>query len=315
MYNGYTWHTVVRIGIEDPAQLCTLHVKDEHGACIICPWPRRDETPLLVEALKARTMCRTGGEALGGSRERELDDQHAADSTTWGMTRSVSADTPPDWRSLAKIPLLAMLEDDRLRMLWAASLPRHYAPRQVLRHVGEPATHLLLLLRGRVAATATTSAGRLVRFGDFAGPCALDKVAVIDGRGHTATLTALTRCAVRNLPRDLFHTLVDSAPSARRHVLRILADDVRRQQKRFAATATLRSEARLAAWLLEEAGGASDSHVTLPGPQESLADLLGVTRVTMNRALMRLRREGLIAIRSRTVDILAPELLKLRASG
>ena len=89
----------------------------------------------------------------------------------------------------------------------------------------------------------------------------------------------------------------------------------RRQQNRFAATATLRTEARLAAWLLDEAAAAANSRVTLPDTQEFLADLLGVTRVTINRALTRLRRDGLIAVQCRAVDILAPELLRLRAGG
>jgi len=53
----------------------------------------------------------------------------------------------------------------------------------------------------------------------------------------------------------------------------------------------------LAAWLLEEAGGVPDF------------------RVTINRALARLRHDGLIAVGLRQVDILAPELLNLRASG
>jgi CRP/FNR family transcriptional regulator len=185
----------------------------------------------------------------------------------------------------------------------------------VLRNAGDPATHLLLLLHGRVAATVTTFAGRIVHFGDFAAPCALDKVAVIDGRGHTATLTALTACAVRSLPRDLFYSLVDSAPAARRHVLRVLADHARHEQERFAATATLSTETRLAAWLLEQAARISDSRVTLPGSQESLADLLGVTRVTISRALTRLQRDGLIIVGRGRVDIVAPELLNLRARG
>jgi CRP/FNR family transcriptional regulator len=268
-----------------------------------------------VKAREEGAVCWTGGEALRGSGEEEFDNQHAADGTALDMRRSVSADTPLDWRSLAKIPLLGMLSEDQLRRLWESSRPRRYAARQVLRNVGDPATHLLLLLHGRVAATVTTAAGRICRFGDFAAPCALDKVAVIDGRGHTATLTALTRCAVRSLPRDRFQALINDASSARRHVLRVLADQVRREQARFAAIATLSTEARVAAWLLEEAGRTPDCRLTLPGSQESLADLLGVTRVTINRALARLRHDGLIALGFRQVEILAPELLKLRANG
>jgi len=301
--------------MEDLVELCAPHVKDEQRSRIIRPWPCRNETSLLMEARQEDAVCGTSGETLRGIGESELDDQHAANATGLGMTQAVSDATSMDWRSLAKIPLFGTLAEERLRMLWARSLPRRYAARQVLRNAGDPATHLLLLLYGRVAATVTTSAGRIVRFGDFAAPCALDKVAVIDGRGHTATLTALTPCSVRSLPRDLFHALVDDAPAARRHVLRILADHARREQTRFTATATLPTDARLAGWLLEKVGEASDSRVTLPGSQETLADLLGVTRVTINRALMRLRRDGLISVKLRRVDILAPELLRLRAGG
>jgi CRP/FNR family transcriptional regulator len=306
---------VIRIGVEDPAQFFTLRVKDEHGARVIGPGACRDEPPLVVETRKSGTVCRAGGEALRGSGEGEFNNQHASDGTGLGMIRSVSVDTLSDWRSLAKIPLLAMLTEARLRTLWARSRPHHYVAQQVLRNAGDPATHLLLLLHGRVAATVTTLAGRIVHFGDFAAPCALDKVAVIDGRGHTATLTALTGCAVRSLPRDLFYALVDGAPAARRHVLRVLADHARHEQERFAATATLSTETRLALWLLEQAGRMSDSRVPLPGGQESLAALLGVTRVTISRALTRLQRDGLIIVGRGRVDIVAPELLELRARG
>jgi CRP-like cAMP-binding protein len=98
-------------------------------------------------------------------------------------------------------------------------------------------------------------------------------------------------------------------------VLRVLADHARHEQERFAATATLSTETRLGVWLLEQAGRTSDSRVALPGSQEALADLLGVTRVTISRALSRLQRDGLISVGRGCVDIVAPELLKLRVRG
>ncbi|MEV7520634.1 Crp/Fnr family transcriptional regulator [Streptomyces sp. NPDC091371] len=228
------------------------------------------------------------------------------------MSSSVSADT---WRALASVPLLASLSEERLRALWSASLPRRHGAGEVLRRAGDPAGHLLLLLRGRVSATAATAAGRVVRFGEWAGPCAVDKVAVIDGRGHTATLTALTACTVRSLPRARFEELVDDVPSVRRHVLRLLADQARRQQDRFAEAATLPVEARLAGWLLARAAESTGGRVELPGTQQDLADLLGTTRVTVNRALSGLRRDGLVEVTGRTVTVLAPELLALRAAA
>ncbi|TLS42777.1 Crp/Fnr family transcriptional regulator [Streptomyces montanus] len=213
------------------------------------------------------------------------------------------------------MPLLASLPDTSLRHLWAVSSPRTVPAGQVLRTVGDPAAHLILLLRGRVAAGTVTGTGRVLRFGEWAAPCALDKIAVIDGGGHTATLTALTPCGVRTLPRDHFLALVDDVSSVRAHVLRVLAGHARRQQERLTATATLPAEARLAAWLLDRAADTRSRRVPLPGSQQALADLLGVTRVTVNRALARLRRDVLIEVERGTVVILAPELLELRAHG
>lgn len=229
---------------------------------------------------------------------------------------SVSADTPPPgWRSLGGIPLLAELPESGLESLWHDSVGRDYPTGHALRHAGDPASHLLLLLQGRVAATATARSGRVVRFGEWAGPCALDKVAVIDGRGHTATLSALEPCSVRAVPRARFLEVLDDVPPVRRHVLRVLAGQARSHQEQLTATVTLPAEARLAAWLLDRAAATAARDIPLPGGQETLADRLGVTRVTVNRALSRLRRDGLVEVDRRTITILAPELLALRAQG
>ncbi|WP_234320270.1 Crp/Fnr family transcriptional regulator [Streptomyces sp. SBT349] len=232
------------------------------------------------------------------------------------MTASVSADTPDPAEALRAVPLLATLPPDQLRALGAASPPRRVPAGHVLRHATDPATHLLLLLDGRVSATLTTRTGRLVRHGDWSGPRALDKVAVIDGNGHTATLTAVTPCTVRALPRERFLALVDDAPAVRRHVLRVLAAEVRAQGERFTAAATLPAEARLAAWLLDRSAAASGGgrRVRLPGTgtQQDLADLLGVSRVTVNRVLSRLHRDGVITVDRHGVRVIAPEVLTLR---
>lgn len=217
------------------------------------------------------------------------------------------------WRRLRDVPLFAALPDDGLLRLWHASVPRRYGSGEVLRAQGAPADRLLVLLEGRTAATATTPGGRVVRFGTWDGPCALDKVALLDRAGHTATFTALAPCTVRAIARERFLTLLDDSAAVRAHVLRLLATQARAQQQRLTEAVTLPCEARLAAWLL--AAPAEDGHVALDGGQRELADLLGVTRVTVNRALARLRRDGLIGPpRGGRIEVLAPELLALRAA-
>lgn len=221
-----------------------------------------------------------------------------------------------DWQRLRDVPLFGPLPDSDLRRLWDASVPRRYATGETLRGQGAPADHLLVLLDGSTAASATTAGGRVVRFGTWQAPCALDKVALLDGAGHTATFTALTPCAVRAVPRARFTALLDDSAAVRAHVFRLLAAQARAQQDRLTGAVTLPCEARLAAWLLAELStGASDGRVPLPGGQRELADLLGVTRVTVNRALSRLRHDGLIGpTQNGRIEVRAPELLALRAA-
>lgn len=220
-------------------------------------------------------------------------------------------------RRLRDVPLFAGLDDDRLSALWELSVPRRYAVGEILRAQSAPAGHLLVLLvllDGRASASATAAGGHLVRFGAWQGPCTLDKVALLDRAGHTATFTALTPCAVRAVPRAKFLALPDDSAAVRAHVLRLLAAQAREQRHRLTDAGSLPTEARLAAWLLKQL--ADNGRVSMPGGQRELAELLGVTRVTVNRALSRLRRDGLIgpAARDGGVAVLAPELLALRAA-
>jgi len=219
----------------------------------------------------------------------------------------------PGRRRLRNVPLFSALPDPDLDRLWEASVPRCYDTGEQLRAQGEPADRLLVLLEGRTAASVVTAGGRVVRFGAWSGPCALDKVALLDRAGHTATFTALTPCVVRAVPRTRFMELLDDSAAVRAHVLRLLAAQARAQQRRLTDTVTLPCEARLAPWLLEATD--ADGHASLPGGQRELADLLGVTRVTVNRALSRLRHDGLIgSAEGGRIEVLAPELLALRAA-
>ena len=70
--------------------------------------------------------------------------------------------------------------------------------------------------------------------------------------------------------------------------------------------------ARVAAWLTRTAVRPGD-RVVLPGAQAGLAETLGVSRVSVNRALRALTRAGLVRVEPGAVVILAPAPLARRA--
>ncbi|GAA4001588.1 helix-turn-helix domain-containing protein [Streptomyces plumbiresistens] len=77
-----------------------------------------------------------------------------------------------------------------------------------------------------------------------------------------------------------------------------------------------RPDSRPGSWSGRRRADPSPPPCPCPAAKRELADLLGVTRATVNRALSRLRRDGLVRwAGDGRLEILAPELLALRAAA
>lgn len=220
-----------------------------------------------------------------------------------------------DLGALAAVPVLSALTADQLRGLARVSTSRTVAAGTVVAAQGAPAERLIVVERGALTAAYDTLDGRRLRLGEFRAPCAVDKTAMLDGSGHTATWHAATRADIRLIPAAAFLTLLDDVPAARHHVLRTLAQQTRDQRDALVSAHFADATSRAADWLLRAAGRTGKARVILPGAQQGLAEALGVTRVSVNRALRTLAAEGLIRIETGAVTILAAELLARRAAG
>jgi CRP/FNR family cyclic AMP-dependent transcriptional regulator len=211
---------------------------------------------------------------------------------------------------LADVPLFASLTEAQLSRLASVARLREVAADTVVALRGEPARHLVVAETGGLTAVHETATGQRRRLGEFAAPCAVDKAAVLDGGGHTATWVTSARSRLRLVPAEEFLALVD-VPAVRVHVFAQLAGQLRAQQDDLVLTSFADAPTRVAAWLVRAAA----PRVLLPGAQQGLAETLGLTRVSVNRALRELASEGLVRVEPGAVVVLAPELLTLRAKS
>ena len=115
---------------------------------------------------------------------------------------------------------------------------------------------------------------------------------------------------MRFVPAAEFLALVD-VPAVRTHVFVQLAGQLRTWQEDLVLTSFADATTRVAAWLVR----AAVPRVRLPGAQQGLAETLGLTRVSVNRALATLTEEGLVRVEPGAVVVLSPELLTLRAKS
>ena len=193
--------------------------------------------------------------------------------------------------SLAAIPALRALPPASLAAVGRASRTVRYGAGSFIRAPGTPADGVLLLLAGTVAAEHATVDGTPVWPDRWTGPSIVDKPAALDGGAWPSGLVAVTACTGRLLPRNRFLRLLEEESSVRRHVLAHLARDVLVGRRQLAQAVTLPAAARVAAWLANQA-----DPVAWRGTQEQLGRVLGLSRVTVNRALSRLARAGAITL-------------------
>ena len=212
--------------------------------------------------------------------------------------------------SLASIPALRALAPTALAALAGRTRAARFAAGAVLRPAGEPARHVVFLLSGMVAATYGRPDGAEMWPERWIGPTIVDKPAVLDGRPCSTGLMAISTVSVRLLPRAGFLRLLEREPSVREHVLAQLARDAMTGRRRLVQAVTSPAVARIAVWLNEQD---RDQHVAWSGSQDQLARFLGLSRVTVNRALARLAQAG--AIRLTTRGIVIADRARLHAFG
>ncbi|MER7455714.1 Crp/Fnr family transcriptional regulator [Micromonospora sp. NPDC126480] len=214
---------------------------------------------------------------------------------------------------LADIPALRGLAPAVLEQLDRACPTVRHRSGAVLRPVGAPARFAVLLVAGAVVARHTGPSGAELWSARWEAPAIVDKPTLLSGGPATADLVTPRGCTVRLLPRDTFLALLDQHEPVRQHVLGHLARDVLVNRERLAATTTRPAVARVAATLLDTANRAGDP--TWRGSQEELARAAGLTRVTVNRALHRLSRAGVVRVSARCVTVVDAENLARYASG
>ncbi|MFC7545451.1 Crp/Fnr family transcriptional regulator [Plantactinospora sp. GCM10030261] len=217
-----------------------------------------------------------------------------------------------DIRGLATVPLFAALDEARLCDIASQAPPRDLPSDTQVARAGEPARHLVVVERGTLRATRDTVAGTRVGLATVTGPALVDKAAVLDGGRHTATWTTATPARIRRLPAYHLTRLVDEVPAVRDHLLRHLAGQVNRDRRRQVRAVAGPPVARVADWLASDHGG-RDGRIRLPGAQQGLGEHLGLSRVTVNRALRTLARAGVLRVETAAVVVLDPVRLAAAA--
>jgi CRP/FNR family transcriptional regulator, cyclic AMP receptor protein len=219
--------------------------------------------------------------------------------------------------NLSRVPFLAELGEAERKPLAAACRSRRFKRGEILFHEGDPANALLLLLSGQVKILRVNDDGE-ERILHVLGPGEyLGELSLVDGAPRSATAQALEPVEALALHREDFLALIERHPSAALAVMSGLAGMVRRLSDQVQDDAALDAPGRIAKTLLNLALRYGDTtpegtRLTVRLTQQELAQMVGVTRVSVNKHLGWFQDRGILTVDRQGITIHKLEQLKGR---
>lgn len=184
-------------------------------------------------------------------------------------------------------------------------------------HEGSPGDKLFVLGSGKVKLGHTAPDGREHLLAILGPGEILGEVSLYDPGPRTATAAALAKTSLVSLQHTDLLRVLDARPEISQHLLRSLAQRLRRTNAAMADLIFSDVPGRVAKTLLDLGqrfgqpadGGLRVSHDLT---QEELAQLVGATRETVNKSLAEFSNRGWLQLDGRSVILLDIERLRRR---
>jgi CRP-like cAMP-binding protein len=183
---------------------------------------------------------------------------------------------------------------------------------------GELGDRLYIIIDGKVKVGRHSPDGRENLLAVMGPADMFGELTVFDPGPRTSTAVAVTDVRLATMDRAALRAWIAKRPEIAEQLLRVLARRLRRTNNALADLIFTDVPGRVAKALLQLArqfGKPEDGHlrVTHDLTQEELAQLVGASRETVNKALADFGQRGWLRLEGKSVVILEPERLSRRA--
>ncbi|WP_016776073.1 Crp/Fnr family transcriptional regulator [Anaerophaga thermohalophila] len=217
------------------------------------------------------------------------------------------------YQLLTKSPLFAGIKEDEIKKLFSRIVyqVRSYAKGEIIASGGEECRSLQIVFTGNVKGEMIDYSGRVLKIEDIPPPRPL-AVAFLFGKNNRfpVTISATEYTELIVLPRNSVVTLMQSSETFLTNFLNAVSNRAQfiSGKLRFLSFKTLKG--KIAHYLMElDSLQNNNGQVVLNKSHEELAELFGVARPSLSRALRELHHQGIIEARGRNVRIINLEAL------
>ncbi|HEY5518986.1 MAG TPA: Crp/Fnr family transcriptional regulator [Cellulomonas sp.] len=215
-------------------------------------------------------------------------------------------------------PLFAEMDPENSRALIESMNPVAFARGDVLFHEGDPGDRLFVIRSGKIKLGRRSSDGR-ENLLSIQGPGEMfGELSLFDPGPRTATATVVADAELVELAHTDLVAWLEQHPTVAKHLLKALAHRLRRTNEALADLVFSDVPGRVAKALLDLAtrfGEPTDEGVRVAHDltQEELAQLVGASRETVNKALADFAARGWVRREGRAVVLLDADRLERRA--
>jgi CRP-like cAMP-binding protein len=218
---------------------------------------------------------------------------------------------------LRSAPLFATLDDEAAAALRRSMSEVTLDKGEVVFSEGDQGDRLYVVLEGKVKLGQASPDGRENLLGVLGPGEMFGELSLFDPLPRTATATALTECRLMGLGHADLDAWLTGRPALAKALLTALAQRLRRTNEALGDLVFADVPGRVAKALTElseKFGVPSDEgiHVTHDLTQEELAQLVGASRETVNKALADFAARGWLTLEPRGVTILDADRLGRR---
>jgi CRP/FNR family transcriptional regulator, cyclic AMP receptor protein len=219
---------------------------------------------------------------------------------------------------LSRAPLFEALDSDGARALRSRMTDVELSRGERLFGEGDDGDRLYVVLDGKIKLTRAAPDGRENLLSVMGPGEMFGELSLFDPRPRTASATAITDARLAALAHDKLLIWLTGRPEVALHLLRALAQRLRRANDVMADLVFTDVPGRVAKQLLDLAGRFGEQqddglHVNHDLTQEELAQLVGASRETVNKALADFVARGWIHLSARSVVLIDTDRLRKRA--
>ena len=179
---------------------------------------------------------------------------------------------------------------------------------QVLYQHGDPLDALFGLRTGSLKTQITEASGQHQITGFYLPGEIIGLDGMMEG-AHTSSAVAMEDSEVCVVRLDTIDEISRFVPSLQQQIRRLMSKEIVRSHQVLLALGSMRSEQRLAAFLINlsqrlSALGYSSSEFIMRMSREEIGNYLGLTLETVSRLFSRFAREGMIRVNQREIKII-----------